>query len=259
MNMRLWSGAWGGATVRQRVGLCSQDDMRRGQLANCVVVHHTFSSSLGLPSPKPHQFSISNLTDFLSLLTHFSSHTSTLPFASTSKWARPRPKPLLKTLSVLDHVLISVVAGGLAGAFTYVYLLPLDALKTKMQTKGATQIYKNTLDAIVKTFPSEGILGFYSGVFTVIVGSTTLPHVTRSLKRTRIATPRLGKLQRLHIIAIVSSTLTFWTFATLSNSLPLAALPSVHVGTTTIVSSIATFGTFLRSLQDTLATTPKIP
>ena len=35
--MRLWSGAWGGATVRQRVGLCSQDDMRRGQLANCVV------------------------------------------------------------------------------------------------------------------------------------------------------------------------------------------------------------------------------
>lgn len=41
-----------------------------------------------------------------------------------------------------------------------------------MQTKGAAQIYKNTLDAIVKTFQSEGILGFYSGVSAVVVGST---------------------------------------------------------------------------------------
>ncbi|KAG5051188.1 hypothetical protein AAZX31_02G079500 [Glycine max] len=130
------------------------------------------SSSLGLPSPKPHQFSVSNLTDFPSLFTH----TPTLPFASTSKWARPtpkpNPKPLLKTLSVLDRALIGAAAGGLAGAFTYVCLLPLDAIKTKMQTKGAAQIYKNTLDAIVKTFQSEGILGFYSGVSAVVVGST---------------------------------------------------------------------------------------
>ncbi|KAG5112206.1 hypothetical protein JHK82_035475 [Glycine max] len=153
------------------------------------------SSSLSLPSPKPHPFSISNLTDFPSLLTNFSSHTPTLPIASTSKWARPSLKPLLKTLSVLDRALIGVVAGGLVGAFTYVCLLPLNIIKTKMKIKGATQIYKNNLDAIVKTFQSEGIIGFYNGMSTVVVCSTTLPRATRSSKRTRIAAPRLGKLQ----------------------------------------------------------------
>ncbi|KAG4961410.1 hypothetical protein JHK87_038043 [Glycine soja] len=69
-----------------------------------------------------------------------------------------------------------------------------------MQTKGVAQIYKNTLGTIVKTFQSEGILGFYSGVFVVVVGSTTLPCITRSSKRTRIATPRLGKLQVLGVV-----------------------------------------------------------
>ncbi|KAK9740888.1 hypothetical protein RND81_03G068400 [Saponaria officinalis] len=40
-----------------------------------------------------------------------------------------------------------------------------------LQTKGASQIYKNTLDVVVKTFQSKGILGFYSGISAVIVGS----------------------------------------------------------------------------------------
>ncbi|BAU02130.1 hypothetical protein LR48_Vigan10g121200 [Vigna angularis] len=128
------------------------------------------SSSLGLPSPKPHEISIStSLSDFPSLLTHFP------PFASTTsvKWPRPNPKPQpLKSLPLLDRALIGAAAGGLAGAFTYVCLLPLDTIKTKMQTKGAAQIYKNTLDAVVKTFQSSGLLGFYSGISAVIVGST---------------------------------------------------------------------------------------
>lgn len=59
----------------------------------------------------------------------------------------------------------------MAGAFTYVCLLPLDTIKTRLQAKGASQIYKNTFDAVVKTFQSRGILGFYSGVSAVIVGS----------------------------------------------------------------------------------------
>lgn len=50
-------------------------------------------------------------------------------------------------------------------------LLPLDTIKTKLQTKGASEIYKSTFDAVVKTFQSRGILGFYSGVSAVIVGS----------------------------------------------------------------------------------------
>lgn len=45
-------------------------------------------------------------------------------------------------------------------------------MKTKLQTKGASQIYANTLDAVVKTFQSKGILGFYSGVSAAFVGST---------------------------------------------------------------------------------------
>ncbi|XP_010063881.2 protein MITOFERRINLIKE 1, chloroplastic [Eucalyptus grandis] len=62
--------------------------------------------------------------------------------------------------------------GGIAGAFTYVCLHPLDTIKTKLQTKGASEMYRNTLDAVVKTFQSRGILGFYSGISAVVVGST---------------------------------------------------------------------------------------
>ncbi|KAF2296571.1 hypothetical protein GH714_000279 [Hevea brasiliensis] len=79
----------------------------------------------------------------------------------------------MKNLSVLERALIGAGGGGIAGAFTYVCLHPLDTIKTKLQTKGASQIYSSTLDAIVKTFQEKGIVGFYSGVSVVIVGSTT--------------------------------------------------------------------------------------
>lgn len=78
----------------------------------------------------------------------------------------------MKSLSVFERALIGAGAGGLAGAFTYVCLLPLDTVKTKLQTKGASLIYRNAFDAIVQTFQTKGILGFYSGVSAVIVGST---------------------------------------------------------------------------------------
>ncbi|CAH2066576.1 unnamed protein product, partial [Thlaspi arvense] len=109
------------------------------------------------------------------------------PFASASvsdsrpeflKWIKPasRSSPKIQTLtkhlSVFERALIGAGAGGIAGAFTYVCLLPLDTIKTKLQTKGASQLYSSSFDAIVKTFQSKGILGFYSGVSAVIVGST---------------------------------------------------------------------------------------
>ncbi|KAG8378105.1 hypothetical protein BUALT_Bualt08G0103600 [Buddleja alternifolia] len=93
-------------------------------------------------------------------------------------WLKPATKgspavhALFKNLSVLERALIGAAGGGIAGAFTYVCLLPLDAVKTKLQTKGASEIYKGTFDVIVKTFQDKGILGFYSGVSAVIVGST---------------------------------------------------------------------------------------
>lgn len=141
------------------------------------------SSSLGLPSPKPHD-SLTLITDFPALLNHFTATTTALPFASTSdptrtpKWPRPefRPSPnsqtLTKSLSVLERALIGAGGGGIAGAFTYACLHPLDTIKTKMQTKGASVLYKNALDAVAKTFAANGILGFYSGFSAVVVGST---------------------------------------------------------------------------------------
>lgn len=78
----------------------------------------------------------------------------------------------MKNLTVLERALIGAAGGGIAGAFTYVCLHPLDTIKTKLQTKGASEIYKGSLDAVVKTFQTKGILGFYSGVSAVIVGST---------------------------------------------------------------------------------------
>ncbi|KAF7815884.1 protein MITOFERRINLIKE 1, chloroplastic [Senna tora] len=144
------------------------------------------SASLGLPSSNP--CNIPTLTDFTGLLNHFNTQTADPKFASTSmatqtqmmprsqKWPNGNlansPKALMKNLAVFERALIGAAGGGIAGAFTYVCLHPLDTIKTKMQTKGASEIYKNTLDAIVKTFQTRGILGFYSGVSAVIVGST---------------------------------------------------------------------------------------
>ncbi|KAI5589371.1 hypothetical protein POPTR_005G189600v4 [Populus trichocarpa] len=161
-------------------------------------------ASLGLPSPNSqnhHNPAIQ--TDFTNLFAQFSSliliknpekptktrNKTTLPFASNSlnsqifapkspKWVQstsrnsPKVQSLMKNLSVFERALIGAGGGGIAGAFTYVCLHPLDTIKTKLQTKGASQIYKNTLDAVIKTFQDKGILGFYSGVSAVIVGST---------------------------------------------------------------------------------------
>ncbi|CAL9149975.1 unnamed protein product [Musa hybrid cultivar] len=82
-------------------------------------------------------------------------------------------RSILKSLSNLERALIGAAAGGAAGAFTYVCLLPIDAVKTKLQTKGAAQIYSGALDAAIQTFRTQGILGFYRGVSAVLVGSAT--------------------------------------------------------------------------------------
>lgn len=80
-------------------------------------------------------------------------------------------KTLMKALSVFEKSMIGAFAGGIAGAITYACLHPLDTVKTKLQTKGASQIYSSALDAVAKTFQAQGILGFYSGLSAVIVGS----------------------------------------------------------------------------------------
>ncbi|KAH9325553.1 hypothetical protein KI387_005731, partial [Taxus chinensis] len=74
-------------------------------------------------------------------------------------------------LSVAEKAIIGACAGGIAGAFTYVCLHPLDTVKTKLQTRGASQIYKGALDVIAKVVQKQGMSGLYSGVSAVLVGS----------------------------------------------------------------------------------------
>ncbi|XP_004290547.1 PREDICTED: protein MITOFERRINLIKE 1, chloroplastic-like isoform 2 [Fragaria vesca subsp. vesca] len=142
------------------------------------------SASLGLPSPNPdhhhHRHRSQSSDDFHNLFTLFTPPTTTshIPFfaSTTTKWASktrpPKAQTIMKNLSVLERALIGAGAGGIAGAFTYFCLHPLDTIKTKLQTKGASDVYANAFDAVLKTFQTNGLLGFYSGISAVIVGST---------------------------------------------------------------------------------------
>ncbi|XP_002970352.2 protein MITOFERRINLIKE 1, chloroplastic [Selaginella moellendorffii] len=78
---------------------------------------------------------------------------------------------LMNNLTVLERAAIGAAAGGIAGAFTYACLHPLDTIKTRLQTRGAAEAYKGSIDAAVKILQSKGLAGFYSGISAVIVGS----------------------------------------------------------------------------------------
>ncbi|CAN6455077.1 unnamed protein product [Victoria cruziana] len=93
------------------------------------------------------------------------------------KWLKPAVrgnqtiKSMMKSISTAEKAVIGAVAGSIAGAFTYFCLHPLDTVKTKLQTRGASEIYSGSLDVIAKVLKSQGVLGFYSGISAVIVGS----------------------------------------------------------------------------------------
>ncbi|GAB2224381.1 hypothetical protein Drorol1_Dr00005137 [Drosera rotundifolia] len=120
------------------------------------------------------------------LLSTATTATTTTPYPSTPRTTNPPPlflsislnppHPTAATtkptsLTIPDRALIGAAAGAIAGSFTYLCLHPLDTLKTKLQTRGAAALYSNSLDAALKILNSDGILGFYSGVSAVVVGS----------------------------------------------------------------------------------------
>ncbi|XP_008776131.1 protein MITOFERRINLIKE 1, chloroplastic [Phoenix dactylifera] len=153
--------------------------------------------SLSIPSspssPEDFPFFFSNLNSLL--LSSLCTPSSPPLFSSTSlsssqspqspqtptfilpRCPKPSPgassRPLLASLSVLERSLVGAAAGGIAGAFTYVCLLPIDAVKTKLQTRGAAQLYSSAVDVALHIFRSEGILGFYRGVSAVLIGSAS--------------------------------------------------------------------------------------
>jgi solute carrier family 25 citrate transporter 1 len=53
--------------------------------------------------------------------------------------------------------------GGLAGIITVYTTMPIDTVKTRMQSIEARSAYKNSLDCVVKIFKNEGIFTFWSG------------------------------------------------------------------------------------------------
>lgn len=53
--------------------------------------------------------------------------------------------------------------GGIAGTVTVYATMPLDTVKTRMQSIEARSNYKNSFDCAAKIFKNEGILTFWSG------------------------------------------------------------------------------------------------
>lgn len=53
--------------------------------------------------------------------------------------------------------------GGLAGIITVYTTMPIDTVKTRMQSIEARASYKNSLDCVVKIFRDEGLLTFWAG------------------------------------------------------------------------------------------------
>nr|CAB3501605.1 unnamed protein product [Digitaria exilis] len=56
-----------------------------------------------------------------------------------------------------------LVLGGLAGGFSAYLTTPLDVIKTRLQVQGSTSRYNGWLDAITKTWTSEGVHGLFKG------------------------------------------------------------------------------------------------
>lgn len=56
-----------------------------------------------------------------------------------------------------------LVLGGLSGGFGAYLTTPLDVIKTRLQVQGSTTRYNGWLDAIKKTWDSEGVNGLFRG------------------------------------------------------------------------------------------------
>ncbi|KAG0464570.1 hypothetical protein HPP92_018734 [Vanilla planifolia] len=155
--------------------------MDRKLLAQSFSAHEDFNSlfinlnTLLLSSTSKPKFNVV-LTDRRNPISYFLSTSISCP----PQWLKPststfstKSLSLLRSLSILERSLIGAAAGAIAGAFTYVCLLPIDTIKTKLQTRGAAQIYSGSLDAALQIFHTQGLLGFYRGVSAVLVGSAS--------------------------------------------------------------------------------------
>jgi solute carrier family 25 S-adenosylmethionine transporter 26 len=71
----------------------------------------------------------------------------------------PRPPQVNRELNAAESSLIGAFAGGFTGIVT----TPLDVLKTRLMTQGASGRYKNLVDATIQIARQEGMGAFMSG------------------------------------------------------------------------------------------------
>ncbi|CAO1947350.1 unnamed protein product [Urochloa humidicola] len=118
------------------------------------------------------------ISDLTSLLLH--SPAAAAPVFSSSSLSiptPPKPKPAAATPTTaavptpLARAAIGACAGAAAGAFTYAALLPLDAVKTRLQASAAPSA--TSWQVFLDILRADGPLGLYRGLSAVILGSAS--------------------------------------------------------------------------------------
>eukprot|EP00271_Cylindrocystis_brebissonii_P023463 TRINITY_DN9744_c0_g1_i1.p1 TRINITY_DN9744_c0_g1~~TRINITY_DN9744_c0_g1_i1.p1 ORF type:complete len:557 (+),score=98.75 TRINITY_DN9744_c0_g1_i1:222-1892(+) len=87
------------------------------------------------------------------------------------RWLQGHGRALMLQIPLLERAGIGALAGGLAGGFTNATLHPIDTVKTKLQTRGSSNMYKGPIDVVQKVLAKQGVAGFYRGLPAALVGS----------------------------------------------------------------------------------------
>ncbi len=66
----------------------------------------------------------------------------------TMTMARTQAGRMVMQIPLLERTKISALAGGVAGGFVSATLHPIDTVKTKLQTRGASEVYSGPLDVV---------------------------------------------------------------------------------------------------------------
>jgi hypothetical protein len=91
--------------------------------------------------------------------------------------ARTQAGRMVMQIPLLERTRISALAGGVAGGFVSATLHPIDTVKTKLQTRGASEVYSGPLDVVTKVIylPSSiyfvlfsACMHWYSSTFLVL-------------------------------------------------------------------------------------------
>lgn len=66
---------------------------------------------------------------------------------------------------------ISMAAGAVAGIMEHTVMYPVDAIKTRMQVMGSSNIYKGVIHSLTRVSASEGAFALWRGMLSMIMGA----------------------------------------------------------------------------------------